>query len=221
MQTEPVLKWEIMYAEAPHSCHRMSVGLYIQAQPARHLPTGFQSRFDVLEAFTVLDKPALNSSQLCRFDLPDTNKNPAPKASIHSPGLAAPHSQNQARAGRDDQSLDNTTRWVPVGKAPTKCPKTEKENGDGSQTVSKLPFLLLTCHPVVTHICHKAGQRQSKIVFSISPSHFLGNACRNSNPHLLPSTSRCWHLATCVSAPSLPPGGCFMDWHTHSLISLN
>lgn len=117
MQTEPVLKREIMYAEALRSCHRMSVGLYIQAQLARRLPTGFQSRFDVLEAFTALDKPALNSSQLCRFDLPDTNKNPAPKASIHSPGLAAPHSQNQARAGRDDQSLDNTTLCIPAGKA--------------------------------------------------------------------------------------------------------
>lgn len=29
------------------------------------LPTGFQSYFDVLEAHSVLDKPALNYSQLC------------------------------------------------------------------------------------------------------------------------------------------------------------
>lgn len=67
----------------------MSAGLFIQTQLARLLPTRFQSCFEVLEAFTVLDKPALNYSQLWWFDLPGTNK-PIPKASTCLPGMAAP-----------------------------------------------------------------------------------------------------------------------------------
>lgn len=63
-ETEPVLNSRLMRAEASSMCHRMSAGLFIEAPLARLLPTRFQSCFEVLEAFTVLDKPALNFSQL-------------------------------------------------------------------------------------------------------------------------------------------------------------
>lgn len=94
------------------------------------LPTGFQSCFDVLEAHSVLDKPALNYSQLCMFDLPGRN-NPVPKASARLPGLAAPRSQKHARAGRGDTHPHNCLGTGQVG--PAKFPKSRSRPGMATQ----------------------------------------------------------------------------------------